>query len=180
MTITDLKTFVVNPGHRVSFGTGWGKNWIFVKLYTDQGLEGVGEVFSTGQDLATVEVLEGFKRVARRPRPHARHSPLAGPASFGAIPDGHGVDGRPQRRGGRLVGPDRQGVRRARLPPAWRSVPRSRPCAMPAVCWCRAPTIKWQPPARWCRVDLGPSSFGRSRRGMPARAERRLSSTPWV
>jgi len=62
VTITDLKTFVVNPGNRVPFGSGWGKNWIFVKLYTDQGLEGVGEAFSTGQDLATVQVLEGFKR----------------------------------------------------------------------------------------------------------------------
>lgn len=62
MTITDLKTFVVNPGHRVPYGTGWGKNWIFVKLYTDQGLDGVGEAFATGQDMATVAALEDFKR----------------------------------------------------------------------------------------------------------------------
>jgi galactonate dehydratase len=47
---------------RVSFGTGWGKNWIFVKVYTDDGVEGVGEAFGTGQDLAVAALLEGFKR----------------------------------------------------------------------------------------------------------------------
>ena len=34
MKITDLKTFVV--------GNPW-KNWIFLKLYTDEGLVGLGE-----------------------------------------------------------------------------------------------------------------------------------------
>lgn len=41
MKITRLKTFVVGnpPPHR------GGKNWAFVKLYTDGGIEGVGEAF---------------------------------------------------------------------------------------------------------------------------------------
>ena len=34
MKITDLKTFVV--------GNPW-KNWVFVKLYTDEGITGLGE-----------------------------------------------------------------------------------------------------------------------------------------
>ena len=39
MKITDLKTYVVDP-----HGPG-GKNWIFVKLVTDNGIEGIGEAF---------------------------------------------------------------------------------------------------------------------------------------
>ncbi len=34
MKITELKTFIV--------GNPW-KNWVFVKVYTDEGLTGVGE-----------------------------------------------------------------------------------------------------------------------------------------
>jgi galactonate dehydratase len=60
--ITDLRVFVVNPGHSVSFGTGWGKNWIFVKISTDAGVDGIGEAFGTGQDLAVQALLEGFGR----------------------------------------------------------------------------------------------------------------------
>jgi galactonate dehydratase len=37
--IVDLKTYVVNP-----HGPG-GRNWIFVKLITDNGIEGIGEAF---------------------------------------------------------------------------------------------------------------------------------------
>jgi galactonate dehydratase len=39
MKITGLKTFVVDPQ---GFG---GRNWIFVKLITDNGIDGVGEAF---------------------------------------------------------------------------------------------------------------------------------------
>src|SRR5215207_4391924 len=62
MRITGLKVFLVNPGKRVTFGTGNGKNWIFVKLYTDAGVDGVGEAFSTCKDLATRGALEEFER----------------------------------------------------------------------------------------------------------------------
>jgi galactonate dehydratase len=62
MRITGLKVFLVNPGERVGYGTGYGKNWIFVKLYTDAGIDGVGEAFSTGKDLATRGALEEFER----------------------------------------------------------------------------------------------------------------------
>lgn len=39
MRIVDLKTYVVDP-----HGPG-GRNWIFVKLVTDDGIEGIGEAF---------------------------------------------------------------------------------------------------------------------------------------
>jgi galactonate dehydratase len=51
MRITDLKTFVV--------GNPW-KNWIFVKLYTDEGLVGLGEAtggLATRPNLGDVEEL---------------------------------------------------------------------------------------------------------------------------
>ncbi len=39
MKIVDLKTYVVDPH-------GWGgRNWIFVKLVTNDGIEGIGEAF---------------------------------------------------------------------------------------------------------------------------------------
>ena len=45
MKITHLKVFVANPGRRVSWGTGWGHNSVLVKIYTDEGIEGLGEAF---------------------------------------------------------------------------------------------------------------------------------------
>ncbi len=45
MKITNLKLFVLNPGRKVSYGTGWGKNNVLVKVYTDEGIDGLGEAF---------------------------------------------------------------------------------------------------------------------------------------
>ena len=45
MKITHLKVFVANPGRKVTWGTGWGKNTILVKIYTDEGIDGLGEAF---------------------------------------------------------------------------------------------------------------------------------------
>jgi galactonate dehydratase len=45
MKIAAVKTFMVNPGHRVPWGTGYGKNYAFVKVYTDAGIDGLGEAF---------------------------------------------------------------------------------------------------------------------------------------
>src|SRR3954454_10563759 len=52
MKITDIKTFLVGAG---------GRNWVYVKILTDQGLEGIGEAYSAGPDEATVKVIEDFK-----------------------------------------------------------------------------------------------------------------------
>lgn len=45
MKITHLNVFVLNHGRPASWGTGWHKNLILVKVYTDDGVDGVGEAF---------------------------------------------------------------------------------------------------------------------------------------
>src|SRR3954463_9440159 len=52
MKITDIKTFLVGGG---------GRNWVYVKVLTDQGIHGIGEAYSAGPDEATVKVIEDFK-----------------------------------------------------------------------------------------------------------------------
>ena len=45
MKITGLKLFLLNPGHRTTWGTGWGKNTALVQVTTDAGIVGLGEAF---------------------------------------------------------------------------------------------------------------------------------------
>ncbi len=52
LKITDIKTFLVGAGSR---------NWIYVKVETDQGISGIGEAYSVGPDEATVKVIEDYK-----------------------------------------------------------------------------------------------------------------------
>lgn len=52
MKITDIRTFVVGAG---------GRNWLYVKVMTDQGIHGIGEAYSAGPDEATVKVIDDFK-----------------------------------------------------------------------------------------------------------------------
>ena len=52
MKITDIKTFLVGAESR---------NWVYVKILTDQGIYGIGEAYSAGPDEATVKVIEDFK-----------------------------------------------------------------------------------------------------------------------
>jgi galactonate dehydratase len=61
MKITKIETFLVNVGQR---------NWPLVKMYTDEGLYGVGEAYSCGPDKATVEVIRDFETwlIGRDPR----------------------------------------------------------------------------------------------------------------
>jgi len=63
--ITDIKSFLVGAG---------GRNWVFVKVETDQGIHGIGEAYSCGPDEATVAALNDFKRwlVGQEPR-HIEH-----------------------------------------------------------------------------------------------------------
>ena len=62
MKITGLKIFLLNPGNRVSFGTGWGKNTILVKIHTDEGIHGVGEAFGTGKAKTIEAALYEYER----------------------------------------------------------------------------------------------------------------------
>jgi galactonate dehydratase len=51
LKITGIKTFLVGAGTR---------NWLYVKVLTDQGIEGIGEAYSAGPDEATVKVIEDY------------------------------------------------------------------------------------------------------------------------
>ena len=64
MKITDIKTFLVGAG---------GRNWVYVKVLTDQGIYGIGEAYSAGPDEATVKVIEDFKTwlIGQRPAERA-------------------------------------------------------------------------------------------------------------
>lgn len=61
MKITKIDTYLVNMGSR---------NIPFVKVYTDEGIYGVGEAYSCGPDKATVEVIRDFEEwlIGRDPR----------------------------------------------------------------------------------------------------------------
>jgi galactonate dehydratase len=51
MKITGIRTYLVSEGHR---------NLVFVKVLTDEGIEGIGEAYSVGPDEATAAVIEDF------------------------------------------------------------------------------------------------------------------------
>jgi len=61
MKITDIQTFFVCGQWATE---GRKRNFIFVKVLTDEGIEGIGECFNTGSfgDLAIAEVIKGYKR----------------------------------------------------------------------------------------------------------------------
>src|ERR1051325_11992576 len=61
MKITDIKTFLVGAESR---------NWVYVKILTDQGVYGIGEAYSAGPDEATVKVIEDFKNWLPANAPH--------------------------------------------------------------------------------------------------------------
>jgi galactonate dehydratase len=45
MVIRELKLFVLNEGRKVSWGTGWSKNFNILRIGTDAGISGIGEAF---------------------------------------------------------------------------------------------------------------------------------------
>ena len=55
LKITDLKTFIVNRG-----GTN-GVNYVFVKIYTNQGLTGLGEGSVTSKEATVAAAIEEHK-----------------------------------------------------------------------------------------------------------------------
>lgn len=60
MKITDVKSFLVHTTP-VSRNQGGGRNWVIVKVETDQGIHGIGEAYSCGPDEATAAVIKDFK-----------------------------------------------------------------------------------------------------------------------
>ncbi len=60
MKITDIKAFLVHTVP-VSENQPGGRNWVFVKVETDQGVHGIGEAYSCGPDEATLAVIKDFR-----------------------------------------------------------------------------------------------------------------------
>ena len=54
MKVTNVETFLVCPVSHLAGMTG-GKNWLFVKVETDQGLHGWGEAYTFGDRDRTME-----------------------------------------------------------------------------------------------------------------------------
>lgn len=48
MRVTDVKTYIVHPG--------WGKNWLFVKVETDEGVHGWGECYTQSDRDRAIEI----------------------------------------------------------------------------------------------------------------------------
>ncbi len=61
MKITQIETFLVRPDSR---------NYVFVRVQTDEGIYGVGEAYSVGPDDAVVAVIKDFEEwlIGRDPR----------------------------------------------------------------------------------------------------------------
>lgn len=53
MKITDIKTFMVDFG---------ASNYVFVKIYTDEGIEGVGEATLEGKELSVIGAIQELAR----------------------------------------------------------------------------------------------------------------------
>ena len=72
MKITDIQTFLVGStrGGQGGSATISGRNWVYVKVSTDQGIHGIGEAYSCGPDEATAKVVEDYSRwlVGQDPR----------------------------------------------------------------------------------------------------------------
>jgi len=71
MKITDVKTFLVDATPPAGWGSG-GRNWLFVKVETDEGLYGIGEasgwprvVETAVQDLKVILIGEDPSRIER-------------------------------------------------------------------------------------------------------------------
>lgn len=62
MKITDITPILINSGGRVSYGTGFSKNWVLVKVTTDEGIYGIGEAFGTGKAKTTEAAWHEFAR----------------------------------------------------------------------------------------------------------------------
>jgi galactonate dehydratase len=60
--ITDIVPILINTDGRVSWGTGFSKNWVLVKVVTDEGINGIGEAFGTGKAKTTETAFHEFAR----------------------------------------------------------------------------------------------------------------------
>ena len=117
MKITDAKVIVCSPG----------RNFVTLKLVTEDGVYGLGDATLNGRELAVASYLQRPRAAAaHRPRraPHRGH--LAVPLQGRVLAARPGDDDRDRRGRHRAVGHPRQDARRAGLPAARRRVARRR------------------------------------------------------
>ena len=124
MKITELETFVVGnpPPH---FG---GRYFIFLKLTTDDGVQGLGEVYGAtfGPHLVAAHDRGGLRRARDRRRPVPHRAALARRLRQGLLrPARHLAARRAQRHRDGVLGHRRQGRREAGLRAARRARPRA-------------------------------------------------------
>ena len=62
MKITEIKTYLMHAG---TAGGGWvSRNWLFIKIFTDEGIYGVGEASGWPRVVETVDDPRVQQRVA--------------------------------------------------------------------------------------------------------------------
>ena len=74
MKITGIKTFFVDRGRPQPWGTGNSNSYVFVKVYTDEGVDGLGEAFHSLDEPIEASIIK-FARtlVGRDPREITRN-----------------------------------------------------------------------------------------------------------
>ncbi len=63
MKILDIVPIVVSSGPNPRSATGFGPNWIFIKISTSEGLVGYGEVFPTGRTETSIALIGEMAQV---------------------------------------------------------------------------------------------------------------------
>ena len=186
MKITEVKVFHLYPGADES-GNRRGKYWnfVFVKVYTDAGIDGVGEAFASGKAKTTEAAVRRVRAVARRQGPDQGPAQLAGLLSRVALSAWDRDEGGPERRRDRAVGHLGQGLRPAGVQDAGRSGARPDPslrkhAPRPRLLGARGDGQERvhgrqvRPPTGWLRGDdsqgrcwPSPSSVSRERERLP-------------
>ena len=147
MKITDIRTFLMHAGapnlrkwasdgsfgdgrptRRTSTGT---RNWLFVKVYTDEGITGIGECSGWPRVIETA--VQDLTRLLIGEDPDPYRAALAEDAHrhHGPRPDRHRRRGRDDRHRHGAVGHQGQEARRARVEPARRQGARPHPHLRP-------------------------------------------------
>ena len=110
MKVTDIKTFAVD-----CFRT----NWVFVKVYTDEGVTGVGEATLEYKEKALIGAVEHIREylIGQNPLDVEKHTHAIYRDAYWRC----SADERTVRGGVCAVGYSRQNAWRAGVPAAWRA-----------------------------------------------------------
>ena len=114
MKIEGIDTYLVDVGHR---------DLCFVKVRTDEGLYGVGEIYSAGPDEATANVVHYFESWLAGPGSPGYRGHLAEAVHRVSLPGRVGGQLGAERHRPRALGPQGEGLKGARVPVVGRPVP---------------------------------------------------------